>query len=71
MMIGPGQRKKKRKKRKKTFPKKLKISDQGREGFAKNFFDYFFVFVFFFICFFYSFLDKSYTRKHLCKIKNL
>ena len=48
MMIGPGQRKKKKKK---NLPKKLKISDQGREGFAKIFFDYFLYLYFFYLFF--------------------
>ena len=53
MMIG--QRKKK--KEKPSQKKKRKMTDQGREGFAKILFDYFF-YLYFFL---YSFLDNSYT----------
>ena len=41
--------------------KKKKITDQGREGFAKILFDYFFYLFFFVLFCFYSFLDNAYT----------
>ena len=59
IMIGPGQRKKTKTK---LSQKKIKISDQGREGFAKILFDYFFNCIFFTV--FRQFI-------HLCKTENL